>query len=111
MMRTGDEKNNIRSLIIKDGFSVVSQTFSSVSIIQAFLMSIGFVSFQLGLLNTITNVALMLSAFIFMGRIDAVNPKRVISINSKLYATMAILPLTLLLMSLFGVKFSTESSL
>jgi hypothetical protein len=107
MMRTGDEKNNFRSLIIKDGFSVVSQTFSSVSIVQAFLMSIGFVSFQLGLLNTITNAALMLSAFIFMGRIDAVHPKRAISINSKLYLSMAILPLTLLLMSLLGVRSNT----
>lgn len=102
-MRDNGEKQNIISLVTRDCFSLLSQTFSSVSIVQAFLMSIGFVSFQLGLMNTFTNIAMMLSAFLFMGKIDRVPTRKIVNLNSNLFIAIGILPVVLVILSLSGV--------
>jgi len=101
-MLYSDEKKNVISLVTKDSLSSLSQTFVSVSIVQAYLLSLGFENFELGVLNTMTNVGLMLGVFLFMGRIDAIKSNRLVSTNSNLFISIGILPVTLILLSLFG---------
>lgn len=99
-----DEKRNVIFLIGKDSFSVLSQTLTSLSIVQAFLLSLGVSNFQLGMLNTFTNAALMLGMFILMGRIDAISMHKIISANKKLVATIAVLPATLFSLHITGYR-------
>lgn len=99
-----DEKRNVIFLIGKDSFSILSQTLISLTIVQAFLLSLGVQNFQLGVLNTLFNGALMLGMFLFMGKIDTINMGKIMSVNRKLVVTLVLFPAILVFTYIMGNK-------
>lgn len=98
------EKRNVFMLVAKDSFLVLSQTLTSLSIVQAFLLTLGVNNFQLGMLNTFSNGALMLGMLLFMGRIDTLSMDKIISKNKKLLIFIISFPATLVFLYLTGNK-------
>jgi hypothetical protein len=94
-------------IILRDAFATLSGTFVAVPIIQAFLISRGVTELQLGIVNTFIDIAVLIGVIFFMGRIDLIDSDKLVRTNRRYFSSAAILPFSLVFISLTGKNLST----
>lgn len=97
-----DEQRNFKILNGKNIFATLVSVFTSVSLLQAFLISMGVSEVQLGSINIISNAAGIAGMLIVMGIADKLDDRRLIRVLTLSNIPALLLPIVMLVISLFG---------
>lgn len=97
-----EEQQNFKNLNGKNIFGTLVSVFTSVSLLQAFLISMGVTEVQLGSINIISNAAGIAGMLIVMGIADKVEGPRLIRFLTLSNIPAILLPLVMLVIGIFG---------